>query len=348
LAHLRPGPYALYALLDQNANYRYDLPNEEVAFADSVALHVPGDSLPAPHLLRLFREAGPAQLVREARVTPHMAWQLVLARPARSLALRDVAREGGSLTWAMEWGAERDSVLLWPSDTTLLEEGRYEIDVDGIVLDTLRYRRTGRPAFFNELRAVPLETPQGARLKVVSARPLAAIDAERFHLTLDSMPLPFTVVRDSAHARTFHVHADVPPGATAELTVLPKAVRDALGGHNDTLRARLGRAAEGALGALQVRLAVDSGITAPLLLQLLDAQGRMVREARSATTDLRVAWDLLQPGNHGLRLIEDRNGNGRWDTGDLDAARQPERVWAHPDPVNVRAAWDLLVEWSVR
>jgi hypothetical protein len=348
LTHIRPGDYALFGLRDQNSNYRYDLPNEEVAFVDTVVVSAPNDSIQPLHLLRLFREEGAAQLVREARVTPDMGWQLVLARAARHLSVRDVARTGGNLRWAVEWGAARDTVVLWPSDTTLLGEGRYEITVDGAVLDTLRYRPLGTPRFHNGLHAMPLETPAGARLKMVSARPIATIDPDRFRLVLDSVPLPLVIERDSTHLRTFFIDADVPPGTTADITVLPKAVRGIPEGHNDTLRTRFGRAAEGSLGVLQVRVRPDSTVTFPLLLQLLDAQGRVVREsAVTATTD-RIEWSHLQPGDHGLRLIEDRNANGRWDPGALDERRPPERVWHHADKVNVRAGWDLLVEWSLR
>ncbi len=57
-----------------------------------------------------------------------------------------------------------------------------------------------------------------------------------------------------------------------------------------------------------------------------------------------MTWERLTPGNHSLRMILDRNGNGRWDSGDLDVGVQPEVVIAHGETINVRAAWDLAID----
>ncbi len=348
LDHVKDGRYRLYALLDQNANYRYDLPNEEVAFQAQVELCTPQDSIIAMPVLRMFREKGATQQVREARVLADRCWQLILARPASELALHDVAREGGSLHWSLEWGSQRDSVMLWPSDTTLLSEGRYALAVDGVVIDTLRYRPTARMPYFNGLSVVPEQAGDMARVRLRSARPLLEVDASRMTFIVDSVPTPFTVARDSSGQRDLLVLTDLPPGTHGTLTVLPKAVRDIYGGHNDTLRTRLGRAAEEEMGQLQVRLMPDSAHTGPFVLQLLDAQQRVVRSDVLTAAQPAVHWRDLKPGNHDLRLIKDDNGNGRWDTGVLDEGVQPEQVFTYVDKVNIRAAWDLLVEWTVR
>jgi len=48
-----------------------------------------------------------------------------------------------------------------------------------------------------------------------------------------------------------------------------------------------------------------------------------------------------------LRVIADSNGNGRWDTGEWSTALQPERTYYHTETVNVRAAWDVVVDWDL-
>ena len=39
-----------------------------------------------------------------------------------------------------------------------------------------------------------------------------------------------------------------------------------------------------------------------------------------------IQFNYVPAGEIQFRVIEDRNGNGRWDTGDLVARRQPERA----------------------
>ncbi|MEO8589636.1 MAG: Ig-like domain-containing protein [Flavobacteriales bacterium] len=346
LQHLRAGSYAIHALRDQNVNYRYDLPNEEVAFiAGSV---VPGviDTLMRPVTLRLFQEMSAVQQVREARVIPDGALRMVLARPAQELLLRDIARSGGTLAWSIEWNMTRDTLLLWPSDTTALEDGQYEVRTELGVLDTVRYRPMERMPFFTGLKTETRENSEGALVMIRAARPLGTIDRERFTVIQDSLSIPFTLEQDSADQRLLRLRVAIEPGASALLTVLPKAVHDRFGGDNDTLRVGIGRAAERSTGTLRVQLAGGERTTGPFILQLLDQQGRTVREQVIQSIEAPVVWERLTPGNHALRLIHDANANGRWDTGSLQGGVQPEAVWRYPETVNVRAAWDLGVAWT--
>jgi hypothetical protein len=348
LRRLPARAFRLAALRDLNGNYRYDLPGEEIAFAsDPITPQAPGDSAVRPISLRFFQEESAVQLLREATVTDDRAWRIVLARPAQEIAVRDIARSGGRLTWQQEWSAARDTVLLWPSDTTALADGRYVLATEEGELDTLRYRPQ-RPMPFNlSASASSAHEASGIRIRITATRPITSIDAQLLRLRADSVDLPVEVTLDSLSARVLHVRASLPEGRGASLTVLPRALRDAYGGTNDTLRFAVGVAEAGALGTLRVTLSAEGLQGAPLILELLDAQGRRVREQVLGEAERVVAWGRLQPGNHTLRLMEDRNGNGRWDTGAWRAQRQPERVWLHAPPINVRAGWDLGVEWRI-
>ena len=348
LRHLREGQYLLHALRDKNSNFRYDLPNEEIAFLDAPIAAAPIDTAMTLHDLRLFIGLSKVQQVREARVIPDGALRLVLAKPAQEIVLRDLARTGGRLQWQPEWSTGRDTVLCWPSDTTELQAGRYAVRIDGVDMDTVRYRPTQKMPFHTKLQARLQEEPEGALVRIRSSRPMTNVDAQRVLLLLrDSLPEPFTVVLDSADHRNLLLRSALPPGASATLTLLPKAVADIFGGYNDTLVTGIGRAAEQSTGTVRVKLEASERLAGPFILQLLDTQGRVVRQRLLPALGTTVVWERLNPGNHNLRLIEDANANGRWDTGDLDTGLQPERVLRYSGPLNVRAAWDLGVDWSM-
>ena len=347
LRHLRAGTMRMAALRDLNGNYRYDLPNEEIAFASgTISPHAPADTVAEDVLLRSFIETSPTQAVREAMVTPDRAWQLVLARPAKNIEVRDLAREGGRLIWEQEWGAKRDTVLLWPSDTTALTEGRYEISTEEGALDTLRYRPIQPMPFNLNMGMRTLEMEGGAVVRMEAARPIAAVDRDRILLLRDSVPVAFELSMDSSHTRRFQLVPQLAPGENAQLMLLPKAVRDRYDTWNDTLRFTIGRAAERSMGTLRVNVKSEQTIEGSLLLELLDAQGKVVR-GPLPLIDGQVMLERLTPGTFNLRVIEDRNANGHWDTGVVNSQLQPERTWKHPDPVNVRAAWDLGVDWTI-
>lgn len=65
-----------------------------------------------------------------------------------------------------------------------------------------------------------------------------------------------------------------------------------------------------------------------------------------AVTDTVVKLNLLQPGNYTMLIIDDANGNGKWDTGDLLAHRQPEMVIPYHGNVLLKAGWENGIDFE--
>lgn len=61
--------------------------------------------------------------------------------------------------------------------------------------------------------------------------------------------------------------------------------------------------------------------------------------------DSTVTLNLLNPGEYTMNLIIDENHNGKWDTGDLFAKLQPERVIPFTTTTQVRSGWEHEVDF---
>ena len=59
-------------------------------------------------------------------------------------------------------------------------------------------------------------------------------------------------------------------------------------------------------------------------------------------------WTDLAPGSYGLKLIQDRNNDGRWTTGSFLNDQQPERVFLDLEPVLIRAGWAVERTWGLK
>jgi hypothetical protein len=134
------------------------------------------------------------------------------------------------------------------------------------------------------------------------------------------------------------------------LQLLPGAIRDIYGGENDTLRLAIGSAAAIQTGDLKVDLTLDSlsDIAGPFFLQLVNAQGGVVRTEAFNALPHKSDFAGTPAGTYTLKLIADQDGDGRWSTGSLVERRQPERVFRQQGEVNVRAGWEVVVEWAVK
>ncbi len=343
LTHLRSGQKQLNALRDRNANYRYDLPNEEVAFLDSTI--DPADSV--AHYLHLFQPLSATQFIADRKVLEDRGWRMVMARPARDITLRSLDRTGGTLAWWPEWNKARDTVVFWPSDTTLLNGQRFVVSDNGVPFDTLAYRATAAMPF--NLKVTAERDPIAGGFRLASTRPVASVDPERAELRLDSLVVPLVALLDTNARRTIAIELQLQKGKEATLTLYPKALVGIMGGTNDTTRLRLGSPDPRTLGKLKVEVVPDSGTVppGPFVLQLLSTRGRVLREERLPALPATLEWAGLQPESYGLKLISDGNGDHQWTTGSFSAGVQPERVYLLKDPVVIRAGWAVETNWKL-
>ena len=75
----------------------------------------------------------------------------------------------------------------------------------------------------------------------------------------------------------------------------------------------------------------------------------VIQRIRHAVPGERYTLRYLLAGTYRLRVTEDRNRNGEWDTGSLVQRRQPERIrfWEHPSTgqyILAKENWDVAVE----
>jgi outer membrane protein assembly factor BamE (lipoprotein component of BamABCDE complex) len=87
------------------------------------------------------------------------------------------------------------------------------------------------------------------------------------------------------------------------------------------------------------------------ILQLVKSSGeeeQVIREKyREDMKEGVVSFNYLHPDKYQLKIIFDRNGNRKWDTGDYLEHQQPEKVRYNPEEINIRANWDYDLEWNV-
>ena len=90
------------------------------------------------------------------------------------------------------------------------------------------------------------------------------------------------------------------------------------------------------------KLVVDSLPNYPLVLELIKGDEIIRRIKATHTTSI----DSLKAGTYSLRIIEDENESGVWDSGKLIHERAAEKVWLYPKEINIRDNWDVVIEWE--
>ena len=66
---------------------------------------------------------------------------------------------------------------------------------------------------------------------------------------------------------------------------------------------------------------------------------RKIQEDRIISSST-ITYSFLNPDTYRISAFCDENDNGLWDTGDYSAKQQPEKVFAFPKSISIRAYWD--------
>lgn len=144
--------------------------------------------------------------------------------------------------------------------------------------------------------------------------------------------------------RGYQLFAEWEEGQQYQFEIDSAAINGAMGHTNATFKQdiKVRKAEEFGTLFIQVNLP-DSNV----IVQLLDNSGKPVAKEK-ANAEGRADFYYLRPADYYLRCFIDRNGDGQWTTGEYASGTQPEEVFYFPQPMKVKAQWDIEQKWDVR
>ena len=81
------------------------------------------------------------------------------------------------------------------------------------------------------------------------------------------------------------------------------------------------------------------------VVEVLDKSDKVVAEA--PVINGTASFPYLAPDTYYARIYIDRNGNGKWDTGNLLDSIQPEEVYYYPKKLVLKKNWDVEQTWDI-
>ncbi len=81
-----------------------------------------------------------------------------------------------------------------------------------------------------------------------------------------------------------------------------------------------------------------------IMLQVLDTKDEVLATKPASVKG--TIFEYLKPGDYYLRMFVDRNGNGKWDTGNFAKRLQPEEVYYYPKKLTLMANWEFEETWD--
>ena len=130
------------------------------------------------------------------------------------------------------------------------------------------------------------------------------------------------------------------------LQLLPQAVKSIFDVYNtDTISLHFSTTSTASLGNLNINYNFEQA-NQHGVLQVYREQ-KLIKEVKVLNQQGLVSLEGIQPGDYQLKYISDWNNNGVWSAGNYWTKQQPENVYWYSEPINLRANWDLDVNWQL-
>ena len=178
--------------------------------------------------------------------------------------------------------------------------------------------------------------------------PLAHIDTSAIHVNVKVdtvwVNTSFLLVADSVVPRRYEILADWQPEREYQLNIDSAAITGLYGLHSNKVKQEMKVKKLDEYGTLLFNI---RGIGEKGIVELLDKSGSVIR-SQSVTPDGTADFYYLAPNTtYYVRLFNDRNGNGKWDTGNVEMHVQPEEVYYFPKMWDLKANFQIEETWDV-
>lgn len=358
-----------------------EMPEDSIGIIGSDTLKVQNrDSLTRKALIKipdqlvvdlyLFKEENELQYLNENNRTVRNKIDFSFSRPVSdsfNITSLIPLREDWFLK---EESVNRDSFVYWIIDKEVREMDSVQLELNYVILDSMKQRTWKKDSLFFVFREPPRTGKKkdtlddktsvlvlsglknkstldlNKKLVLLSETPINHIDTSliEFYNVKDTLEIreKYNIIKDSINTRKIHFLKDWESSAKYHLKFYPGAIMNVFGNTTDTLDFSFGIRDREYYGALIVE--ADSSLQYPAVFQLLDNKSKVVKE-KLLTQKETTRFDFLAPGKYSMKFIEDRNGNGKWDTGKYLEKRQPEKVYFYNGEIQIRANWDLEIKF---
>lgn len=353
IQHIKSGKYFVFALNDANQNYLYDLPNEEIGFSEVLV-----DSEDTLDLsVSLFKEMDEQRLIKSW--SPYKGKIcLSFKTPVDNLKVTNLTGAQKKSWEILEYSANRDTVCYWNSFTTdtlnLIVETEVGFkDTAKVVQDQPREKEA---ELYFDLNKASLLSGNDS-IVLVSKNPIVKHDFSTITLLkkLDSAQfdtVPLSISFNDPALRNIYLKSKFDYGSEYTLIIKPQLFVDVFGNKTDTLKKKFLTKPLEYFGNTKLNI-IFPFRKDDCIVQLINAQANVIREVvilqkEKMREGMKVIdFTTLSPGAYRLRLIYDRNRNGKWDTGQFLENVQPERMDYYPEDIIVRSNWDIDLEWTL-
>ena len=342
MTNLKAGTYKLFALKDENRNYLYDLPNEQVGESDST-ISLLTDTIRSYSIISLYTKDYKKQAVASKKYEYPGKLVFTFIRSAKSINIYN--KDSTKLEYeSIEINEKRDSVVIWKptigKERTAL---RIVLDTTNEVGNIYPFSIPSKETEINILtRARSID--QDESFFIEFDRPIKSFNKEKIKLFKDKLEVEIDSI--ILINKKLIIYFPKKEDESFKYQLLPTAITDIFETtFSDTLNGFISVRKNDYFGSFTLKLEPKND-SVSFLISIINEKGKVI-ENKKAKGNIELNFKKLEPGKYKIKAIEDYNSNGEWDTGDYYLKQKPEQVFYFPKVIEIRSNWEMAESWSL-
>lgn len=277
-----------------------------------------------------------------------------------------------------EYNKKADSIVMWITDTTLMKQDSLYMELSYYMLDSLGERYVNNDTLLMKFEDKkvnvkkkkrkekeeegPEPIPQfswqtalsstmelNGNIQIVAPEPIDTFDYSmmRLYLAEDTLktPLDINITKHESAYRTFVISYNWEPQVQYGFEIDSAACTNIYGITSLALSKSFKTREEDYYGSIAFDF---TSVEMPMLVQLLkNNDDEEVLRQRAFSKNETVNFEYLKPDSYKVKVIYDKNGNGKWDPGSYQDRYQPERVAYVSEVLKLRSNWSTTHPWDL-
>jgi len=353
--NIKKGEYSIYALVDKNKNYKYDLPTEKIGFSDTVI--VPFAKIITDTSGRKYTVTGPDSIIlhtfTESRNIKNFVKDYKRIMPGKLLIVFNTEQKTKpeimplkDFAYIPHISEDNDSIIIWITDTNITKNDTVAFAVSYTDRDTLRQDTLYFKWFKKRYKLPPFKVNISGSNKISPFNPLTLslsypakeTDTTKIFVyhkidtTFKKVPYQLKKKLDK-----LIIDFDRKEGESYKIVMDSCAVTSIFGSCNDSIALNFSIRSKDYYGSLEIT--PSDKVLHNYIIELTDKSlKKLLRRKIITPASPSVSFERLEPGNYSLRIISDKNNNGQWDPGNLTTKTLPENV-SYEKNIKIKSSW---------
>ena len=359
---IKENTYNIYALIDNNYNYLFDLPEESIAFLDStiqasVKFTPKTDSTEDKVInqvlnleLLIFKEDNQAQFIKSSKRTTPRLVEINFNKAQYDDFEIAVAGDENAI---VNMNKDRDSLKIFLTKEEIIDSSKLKLILkypdfelsNNIIIDTVNLRTADIEIKDNIAKLfLPKTIGTHSNLEIKTDYPIADFDSDKLKLELISedeyIDTDFELEKDSINPLIIRFKSKLLEKSEYRIIFDSLFLKNIYNETNlaDTVNFKTTSSSE--YGNFKI---IFPETNTNYIVQMIQNE-KVIAENKEINKE--VEFKFLKAGKYIVKIIEDLNTNARWDTGNYMEKKQAEKVYFLPVEYEIRANWSHEIEWD--